>query len=86
VQAKYLPFKEPYRDRERYGGHIYLAMLTDETIAVDQHGDPLKFDIDDINKLRGGASIEEVLAARQAQIAKVEERMANPPQRGRPRK
>ena len=64
LSDSYLPFKDTYRDRARYGGLIYLVHLSDGSTAKDADGEPLKFSHEEALDLARGRTFAAVIAER----------------------
>lgn len=53
-----------YRDRERYGAHVYLCRLDDNTVLLDKTGEPERFSYEEACRIDKGIEPERVLAQR----------------------
>lgn len=93
LKDTYPPFKETYRDRARFNGHIFLVRFTDGKSAEDIDGNLLKFDHGEAVRLTNGESIHSVINSRSgtyapAPKAEPKPEAADPPAKpkGRPKR
>lgn len=53
-----------YRDRGRYGAHVFLCRLEDDTTLLDKQGEPERFSYEEACRIDKGIAPEVILKQR----------------------